>query len=260
MEILENVNLKYKVAKKIYGLSMMLDNCGNCNFNKNGEQKFIHELFSDLKTKTQITLFNVGGNVGDYTQMLSEGARQINQNFTIHVFEPTQYCYDKLSNRFDDKRIILNKLACSDSNGVGEIYYDTKGSGLASMYKRNLKMYNNELSMKEQINTKRLDEYIEQNKINYIDFIKVDVEGNEMRVFNGMGKYLSPDFVDYIQFEYGGANLDSMTSLMNFYELFESKGFVLAKVMPRGLQIRDYEPFLENFEYSNYVAISKRLI
>lgn len=260
MEILENVNLKYKVAKKIYGLSMMLDNCGNCNFNKNGEQKFIHELFSDLKTKTQINLFDIGGNVGDYTQMLSEGARQINQNFTIHVFEPTQYCYDKLSNRFDDKRIILNKLACSDSNGVGEIYYDTKGSGLASMYKRNLKMYNNELSMKEQINTKRLDEYIEQNKINYIDFIKVDVEGNEMRVFNGMGKYLSPDFVDYIQFEYGGANLDSMTSLMNFYELFESKGFVLAKVMPRGLQIRDYEPFLENFEYSNYVAISKRLI
>lgn len=128
------------------------------------------------------------------------------------------------------------------------------------MYQRNLKMYNNELCMKEQINTKRLDEYIEQNDINHIDFIKVDVEGNEMRVFTGMGGYLNPDFIDYIQFEYGGANLDSMTSLMNFYELFESKGFVLAKVMPSGLQIREYEPFLENFEYSNYVAISKRLI
>lgn len=128
------------------------------------------------------------------------------------------------------------------------------------MYQRNLKMYNNELSMKEHINTKRLDEYIEQNKINHIDFIKVDVEGNEMRAFKGMGRYLNPDFVDYVQFEYGGANLDSITSLMNFYELFESKGFVFAKVMPGGLQIREYESFLENFQYSNYVAISKRLI
>ncbi|MCD4676327.1 MAG: hypothetical protein K8S18_10085 [Desulfobacula sp.] len=103
MEILEKVDLKYKVAKKIYGLSMMLDNCGISNFNKNGEQKFIHELFSDLKTKTQINLFDIGGNVGDYTQMLLEGAREIVQNFAIHVFELTQYCYDKLSNRFDDE-------------------------------------------------------------------------------------------------------------------------------------------------------------
>ncbi|NKQ38647.1 MAG: methyltransferase FkbM, partial [Methanosarcinales archaeon] len=82
----------------------------------------------------------------------------------------------------------------------------------------------------------------------------------EMAVFEGMGKYLNSDFVDYIQFEYGGTNLDSMTSLMNFYELFETKGFKLAKVMPNGLQLRNHETFLENFEYSNYVAISEGLI
>jgi len=128
------------------------------------------------------------------------------------------------------------------------------------MYQRNLNRYNNELNIKEEIKTERLDEYMEQNEIKHIDFMKVDVEGHEMVVFEGMGCYLNSDFVDYIQFEYGGANLDSMISLMNFYELFESKGFRLTKVMPGGLQIREYESFLENFEYSNYVAISERLI
>ena len=128
------------------------------------------------------------------------------------------------------------------------------------MYQRNLKRHNIELGMKEVIKTKRLDEYIEQNKLNHIDFMKVDVEGHEMCVFEGMGRFLNSDFIDYIQFEYGGANLDSMTSLMNFYELFESKGFRLAKMMPGGLQIRVHETFLENFVYSNYVAISERLI
>ena len=255
-----NKDLKYKMARKIYHLAMRLDNSGNCDFDKNGEQRFIRELFEELKTKTQITLFDIGGNVGDYTQMLFEGVGDITQNFTIHVFEPTQYCFDKLSNRFDDNRIVLNKAACSDSSGGGEIYYDVKGSGLASMYQRNLNQYNNELNIKEEIKTERLDEYIEQNEIKHIDFMKVDVEGHEMVVFEGMGRYLNSDFVDYIQFEYGGANLDSMTSLMNFYKLFESKGFRLAKVMPGGLQIRVYESFLENFEYSNYVATSERVI
>lgn len=144
--------------------------------------------------------------------------------------------------------------------GGGEIYYDVKGSELASMYQRNLNMCDNKLNIKEEIKTERLDKYIEQSEIKHIDFMKVDVEGHEMVVFEGMGRYLNSDFVNYIQFEYGGANLDSMTSLMNFYKLFESKGFRLAKVVPGGLQIRVYESFLENFEYSNYVAISERLI
>ena len=114
-----NKDLKYKMARKIYHLAMRLDNSGNCDFDKNGEQRFIRELFEELKTKTQITLFDIGGNVGDYTQMLFEGVGDITQNFTIHVFEPTQYCFDKLSNRFDDKRIVLNRVACSDSSGGG---------------------------------------------------------------------------------------------------------------------------------------------
>ena len=91
-----NKDLKHKIARKFYHLAMRLDNSGNCDFDRNGEQKFIQELFGELKPKTQITLFDIGGNVGDYTQMLFEGASDITQNFTIHVFEPTQYCFDKI--------------------------------------------------------------------------------------------------------------------------------------------------------------------
>ena len=109
--------LKYKVLKTLYYSAIRLDNSANCNFNKNGEQNFIQELFEELKTKTQITLFDIGGNVGDYTQMLFNQVKDITQNVAIHVFEPTQYCFDKLSNRFDDKRVVLNKAACSNSTG-----------------------------------------------------------------------------------------------------------------------------------------------
>ena len=112
-----NKGLKYKLLKTLYYSAIRLDNSANTNFNKNGEQNFIQELIEELKTKTQITLFDIGGNVGDYTQMLFDKARDATQNVTIHVFEPTQYCFDKLSNRFDDERVILNNIACSNSTG-----------------------------------------------------------------------------------------------------------------------------------------------
>lgn len=37
--------LKYKIARKLCYLAIKLDNSGNCDFDRNGEQKFIQELF-----------------------------------------------------------------------------------------------------------------------------------------------------------------------------------------------------------------------
>jgi hypothetical protein len=105
-----------------------------------------------------------------------------------------------------------------------------------------------------------MDEYIESKNIKHINFIKIDIEGHELRAFEGFGKYINGDFIDYIQFEYGGANLDSHTSLMEIYKFLESRGFLIAKVMRNGLEIRSYKPFMENFNYANYVAISKRVV
>ncbi len=90
--------------------------------------------------------------------------------------------------------------------------------------------------------------------------MKVDVEGHEMNVLTGLSSYLVENFIDFIQFEYGGTNLDSHTSLMELYELLEKSGFYVAKVMPCGLEIRTYQPWMDNFQYANYVAISKKIM
>lgn len=90
--------------------------------------------------------------------------------------------------------------------------------------------------------------------------IKIDIEGHELSALIGMGRFLSADFVDYIQFEYGGANLDSRTNLMQLYGLLKLKGFKIAKVMPNGLHIREYSPYMDNFSNANYMAVSERLL
>ena len=112
----------------------------------------------------------------------------------------------------------------------------------------------------ESIIVKRLDTYIESEGIEHINFIKIDIGGHELKALEGFGSYLNADFIDYIQFEYGGANLDSKTSLMELYKFFKDRGFIVTKVMPNGLEIREYSPFMENFMYSNYIAISNRIL
>jgi hypothetical protein len=63
--------------------------------------------------------------------------------------------------------------------------------------------------------------------------------------------------IKVIQFEYGGANLDSKTSLLDLYKLLESAGYMVCKVMRHHLELRPYNPTMENFQYSNYIALSK---
>ena len=100
----------------------------------------------------------------------------------------------------------------------------------------------------------------DERKIPRINFLKIDIEGHELFAFKGFGRYLNSKFITAIQFEYGGANLDSHTSLMEIYDLLEKGGFEIFKIKPKYLERRKYHPHMENFVYANYIAISKNTL
>lgn len=203
-------------------------------------------------------MFDIGANVGEYSKMIKDKSSGV--DIDLHLFEPTKKCFETISEKFkNDNNINLNNFGASDEDAEASIYYDKETSGLASLYQRNLDGYNTQLNQSEEIVLKRMDEYIEEKNIEHIDFIEIDIEGHELKAFEGFGKYLNNDFVDYIQFEYGGANLDSHTSLMDIYKFLGDRGFKIAKIMKDGLEIRKYSPYMDNFIYSNYVAISNKV-
>lgn len=254
------------IKRKLRGLAWKvfnkIENNGNARFEENGEKVFIENLFKILKANGGGKIvFDIGANVGEYSSMLLEHSLKNGVELELHLFEPTKSCFETISKKFNSKHnVTLNNFGVSDSNAIAQIFYDKEQSGLASLYQRNLDSYNLQLNQSEEITLKRIDEYIEEKNIEHIDFIKIDIEGHELKAFDGFGSYLNSDFIDYIQFEYGGANLDSHSSLMEIYKFFEEKGFSVAKMMPNGLEIRKYSPFMDNFMYSNYVAISNRIL
>ena len=57
-----------------------------------------------------------------------------------------------------------------------------------------------------------------------------------------------------------GANIDSHSSLMELYKFFKDRNFSVAKMMPNGIELRSYGSYMDNFNYSNYVAITNKIL
>ena len=99
----------------------------------------------------------------------------------------------------------------------------------------------------------RLDKILNSNQI--IDFAKIDTEGNEMNVLNGIGKLIYNFKI--IQVEFGGTWIDSRFFYRDLYEFFKNKNFFLYRMSPNKLiKIDEYNEKDEYFIFTNFIAIN----
>ncbi len=257
------------VRRKLVSLALALftnlENNGDADFERNGERGFLEALFRYLKEsgRAKFVLLDVGANVGAYTRLLLDGASLLEGKgkLEVHAFEPAQESFESLRRGLStDGRVILNRKAASNVNGTAPIFSDAARSPLASLHRRDLAALGLDLGGTETIETIRLEDYLKTRAIDHVDFLKLDVEGHERAAVEGLGSYLSGERMDFVQFEYGGTYLDAHVSLREIYLLFERAGFAVAKVMRDGLDVRPYQPWMENFQYANYVAISRKIV
>lgn len=251
--------LQSKFSSILLTLFNRLENNNNADFHTNGEEHFLKEYIHSLGG--EIALFDIGANVGGYSEILIEICKRKGLQYHLHLFEPTQACYSILQQKFSrNNNVLLNNVGVSDADSTSEIFYDAEKSGFASLYQRDLSSVNITMNKKETITLVRLDDYVSKLNIQKIDFLKIDIEGHELAAFRGLGTYLNSGFIKAIQFEYGGANLDSGTTLRELYHMLQGAGFQLFKIMKRHLEPRAYELKMENYQYANYVALSPESI
>lgn len=257
MKVDANNIVRTRLRNVLFTLFNRLENNNNADFHSNGEERFLTEYIQSLHD--DVVLFDVGANVGGYSEMLVELCSNTGLQYSLHLFEPTRSCFASLQQKFSgNTRIVLNNVGVSAANGKADIYYDMEKSGFASLYQRDLSSINVALDKKETIELIRLDDYVKKHDIRKIDLLKIDIEGHELAAFRGLGAYLNADFIKAIQFEYGGANLDSGTTLKEIYQLLQSAGFRLCKIMKDHISPRHYELNMENYQYANYVALSEK--
>ena len=79
----------------------------------------------------------------------------------------------------------------------------------------------------EKVETVRLDNYLDKEKINTIDLIKIDTEGHEFQVLKGLGKKISNVGIILIEFHNDNIYLNYESAKIHNY--LEKNGFDLAE-------------------------------
>lgn len=220
------------------------------------------ELFVLLFLQSQLALssppfviFDVGANIGNYSLAVSSIFNNIAE---IYAFEPSEITYHILKKNIG---YLLNahlfNLGLNDFTGNKTLYYHEQGSGMSSVYKRNLDHMGIQFDQSEVILMITLDQFCEEHKISHIDFLKLDVEGHELSVLSGANKMIESDNIKYIQFEFGGSNIDSRTFFKDFYFRLIDR-YALFRIVKDGLHpITQYRETYEIFTTTNFLAIHR---
>ena len=197
---------------------------------------------------------DIGANKGEYSKEVLNRYPDIE----IYMFEPSNFHKKNLEKLFGlNPNVHINNIALSNITGKQILYSDTYGSPLASLTKRDLNHLNINFEYKEEIETQRFDEYWKttDNFNNIIDYVKIDVEGNEFKVLAGIGEFIRK--IRLIQFEFGGSNIDTRTYFRDFWNYFNKYDFSIYRITPQGLLfISKYWEMDEVFLVTNYIAIN----
>lgn len=195
------------------------------------------KFYLSLIKYNNLTIFDIGANKGFYTDYL---INHFGVKHKYYLFEPSERFFKVLLDKFGEcGNIKMHNTGVSnfelDNVDFYELFSDDNDvEGMSSLNERHVfRNYNYKL---KKIKTISLDNFIKLNEIKKINFIKIDTEGNELKILNGLSLSLKQKIVDFIQIEYGDCSIEN------------------------GFNLNDILNFLNDYDYSLFLFVEGELI
>ena len=156
-------------------------------------------------------VFDVGANIGELSLLFSRFVRSSGQ---VHAFEPVRETFDRLQSIITAagrSNVRLNQLAVSDENGAVDMnVYSAEYSSWNTIANRPLASLGVEIQPPtlQKVASITVDQYCADNNIDYIDLLKIDVEGAEYQVLRGAKRMLQNRRIACCIFEFGQTTID----------------------------------------------------
>ena len=196
-------------------------------------------------------VIDVGASIGDWSKFMLQELKF--QDFSLFMIEPLKDSFNDLENKFSiNKRVKLRHLGFSNLNEKATIFFNQEKEGSASILKKNS-------NFSEEISLTTLDDFILKEKISEIDFLKMDVQGFELKILQGAKSLLEEDKIKFIQFEFDEPNIEVRVFFKDFWNLLSPKYDIYHSLYNGLVKIEEYDYTLENYRCMNYLAVSKKI-
>lgn len=202
-----------------------------------------------VKNKPEAIVFDVGANVGEWTLELLKH----NPTVSVHAFEPAPHVFAALKENVDFPNVTPNQVAVGARQDILD-FYEYKTSHCSTLHKR----IDKEPVAVHQVNVISLSDYCRDNDIHHVDYLKVDTEGNDFFVLQGVEGMLENQQIDAVQFEYAPENIDSHVLLKDVFAFLDPLPYQVFRIY-RGfiLPVTKYHHQLENFISVNYALVAE---
>jgi FkbM family methyltransferase len=174
------------------------------------------------------------------------------------MIEPAPTLNTRLTDFADHyPEVVFEPVAVGAEPGLLELYFDQEGSGLASLYQRDVSHVGVEMSQSVRVPIDTLDSIASKYALETIDYLKLDLEGHELEALKGANRLLEEKRIRVITFEFGGCNIDSRTYVKDFWSLLVKQyGFTFYRLAPgrRLIILERYSESLERFNWQNILA------
>ena len=248
----------YRLNRFLFMLALRGMGCGNFkSLSQSGELSFIKKYIRPL---AKPVCFDVGANKGEYSMILAKYLPEAE----IHAFEPHPSTFKTLEKNLEQfENVKVNNFAFSNSAGTTKLWdYNTEdGTSHASLSRASLIRSDTEKVVEVEARMSTIDEYLRENGIEKVHFLKVDVEGHEIEVLKGAVNALTEGKIEIIQLEFTQANSACGVFVKTFFDILAENYHIHRILRDDIIPLKEYSPvFHELMAFQNFVAIKKQQI
>ncbi len=219
---------------------------GNWNPYQDGEYLMIKTFIQEGDI-----VIDAGAHKGEWSNLVLE---HTDNNCHLYSFEPVPNFFKTLTEEVGNRAECHNVALGKNETEVSMYYYYEESEGCSSLFER--KVLNTIPVKRITVPVTYLDKFCSDNKIDHIDFLKIDTEGAEWDVLQGANELITHKKIPIIQFEYGGTYPDAHITLKQVYEYFTAKDYAIFRLTADGLiHVSQWREELEDFHLSNWLAV-----
>lgn len=228
---------------------------------KNKTVNVFDKIYKNLITNNDVTIFDIGANKGQSVKRF----KKIFNNAEFHCFEPITSECEKIKLSFINSNIKINNIALSDKINQDVDFYINKLNETSSLFSSKSKDKFFIFDKKIKIKTETVDNYISNNKINKVNLMKIDTQGNEERILIGAKESLKKKIFDFIELEMiVGSVYNQGLSFNNIENLLVPNGYKFFGLDNAGNLFDSYEMlqfnliYISEEKYNYYSSLLKR--